>query len=427
MLHLKLYRALSLCASPLLPFWLKLRVRKGKEDPLRYREKLGHIAMNRPDGKLIWIHASSVGESLSVLPLLEEIRKHAPSAALLVTTVTRSSANLLEKKLPDGVIHQYAPVDHPRAVRKFLQHWQPDLALFVESEIWPNLISLTHQTGCEMRLVNGRMSRNSFEKWKKYPAVMTKLLDCFTTIYPQNMKSKDYFRELGAQELKHLGNLKYDAPPLPADPKISGEIIAAVGARPRWLAASTHPGEEAMAGQVHLVLRELHEDLLTIIVPRHHTRGAAIAEELRAKGLQVARRSEGEVISAETDIYIADSMGELGIFYRIAEIVFIGGSLVPHGGQNPLEAARLDCAIILGPHMDNFPAIAADFIRHEACMRVHNELQLQQAVEELLHNHDRQEELAAAAAETVKREGGAVEKIMAEIAPKLEELEQSSS
>ncbi|MDG1287342.1 MAG: 3-deoxy-D-manno-octulosonic acid transferase [Rickettsiales bacterium] len=420
--YLTLYRLASWAATPLLPLWLRFRVHKGKEDPLRYQEKLGRIAMSRPEGKLIWIHASSVGESLSVLPLIEEISKRKPGVKLLVTTGTKTSAHLLENKLPDNAIHQYAPIDSPRAIGKFLKHWQPALALFIESEIWPNLITLTHKTGCDMRLINARMSRRSFERWKKFPAGIIPLLDCFEAIYPQNTKSADHFRELGAQGIKHLGNLKYDAPPLPADSKAAGEVISAVRGRPLWLAASTHAGEETMAGNVHRILREIHEDLLTIIVPRHNTRGENIATELRAMGLKVACRSKKDPITSETDIYLADSMGELGIFYRIAGIVFIGGSLIPHGGQNPLEAARLDCAIILGPHMDNFPAITADFIRNDACMRARNEAELCEAVEELLHNHDTQETLAEAANETVKREGGAVEKIITELSPALEAL-----
>lgn len=417
--YLTLYRFISKLITPLLPLWLRKRVRAGKEDKLRYREKLGVISLNRPDGKIIWIHASSVGESLSVLPLIEAISDHAPKANILVTTVTKTSAQLLENKLPENCIHQYAPVDTPRAIRRFLKHWQPSLALFVESEIWPNMIMQTHATGCEMRLINARMSRRSFERWRKFPAIITRLLDCFEVIYPQNTKSADFFRDLGAQDVKHLGNLKYDAPPLPADPKASGEIISAIGGRHRWLAASTHAGEEIIAGRTHKVLREIHDDLLTIIVPRHNHRGESIAAELKAQGLAVARRSQYDPITPETDIYIADSMGELGIFYRISGIVFIGGSLVPHGGQNPLEAARLDCALIIGSHMENFPAIIADLIRHDACIRVDGENDLRLAVEELLHNTDKQEELAEAAFEAVKREGGAVEKIIMEIQPAL--------
>lgn len=420
--YLTLYRLASYIATPFLPLWLKRRVSKGKEDPLRYREKLGTIAITRPSGKIIWVHASSVGESLSVLPLIAELQKHAPSASILITTGTFSSAKLLDNKLPDGVLHQFAPLDTPRAMKKFLAHWQPSLALFVESEIWPNMITFTNKAGCEIRLLNARMSRKSLDRWKKFPAAIIQLLDCFMAIYPQNTRSMDHFKELGAQGVKHLGNLKYDAPPLPADPKKSGEIIGAVGARPRWLAASTHAGEELIAGRTHKILREIHDDLLTIIVPRHHNRGEAIANDLRKLDLKVARRSQDDPITEETDIYLADSMGELGIFYRIAPIVFVGGSLVPHGGQNPLEPARLDCAIILGPYMDNFPAITADFIRNDACIRVRDENSLKETLEDILHHDELQEKLALAAAETVKREGGAVMRIIAELKPALETL-----
>jgi 3-deoxy-D-manno-octulosonic-acid transferase len=418
--HAFLYHIASRLAGPGLPLWLKWRLREGKEDRLRYREKLAKIAMQRPAGELIWIHAASVGESLSILPLIEAIRETATDKAILVTTVTLTSANLLEKKLPDGVIHQYAPVDNPSVVKKFLQHWQPSIALFVESEIWPNMITLTKKSGGELFLINARMSGRSFMRWQKMPALFTQLMDSFTAIFPQNEKSGDYFKKLGANNLKYLGNLKYDAPPLPADPKVSGQIIQQIGSRACWLAASTHEPEEMIAGDIQLTLRELHEDLLTIIVPRHPNRAGSIARQLREKGLKVAQRSKEEAITQETDIYLADSIGELGIFYRIAGIVFIGGSLINRGGQNPLEAARLDCAVITGPHMDNFPAIMADMIRNDACLRVHDAKGLQQAVEELLHQHEEQENLATNANKVVKEQGGAVEKIIAELTPHLQ-------
>lgn len=419
---LPLYRLASRLVTPLMPLWLRYRVFKGKENATRYREKLGEIKMGKPKKPLIWVHASSVGESLSILPLIDELQKHTPQFQFLVTTVTKSSASLLEHKLPDDVIHQFAPVDSPAAINKFLAHWQPKLALFVESEIWPNMITMTKASGCDLYLINGRISETSFERWKKFRAAIVTLLDCYGAIFAQNTRSTDFFRELGAQKVSHLGNLKYDAPPLPADPKRAGEVISAVGARHRWLAASTHEGEELIAGRIHRVLAEIHEDLLTIIVPRHSHRGDAIADDLRKLELNVAQRSKGDNITDDTNIYLADTMGELGIFYRIASIVFVGGSLVPHGGQNPLEPARLDCAIILGPHMENFPAITADFIRNDACIRVQNKAELQETLEDILHHHEVQENLAEAAAETVKIEGGAVERIISELQPVLETL-----
>ncbi len=417
-----LYRFITWLATPLLRLLLWWRLYTGKEDPARLRERLGITTFPRPEGALLWVHAASVGESTSILPLLNKISERYPDLNMLVTTVTVASAKLMGKKLPQRAFHHYAPIDQPQVIKRFLRHWKPDFALWVESELWPNMILQTHRTGCEMIIVNGRMSTKSFRNWLRVRAVAVKLLDCFSIIYPQSQQDAERFRQLGAQMVEYVGNIKFDAPPLPADPKIMGELVGMIGGRPIWLGASTHPGEEAILAEVHKVLKELHPELLTIIVPRHASRGNSIAALLREKGLQIALRSKQESITAETDIYIADTMGELGVFYRLAGIVFIGGSMVAHGGQNPLEAARLDCAVVYGPHMENFRAICHELEAANACITITTVTQLEETIDELLRNQEKQEQLAQAALKMLEDKGSVVEKLLESIAPKLDAI-----
>jgi 3-deoxy-D-manno-octulosonic-acid transferase len=252
------------------------------------------------------------------------------------------------------VIHQFVPVDLPRAVRRFLDHWQPDLALWLESEFWPNLIRETRAHGTPMLLINARLSPTSYRRWRRLPGIIGPVLACFSLCLAQSRAEAERLTELGAPEARYGGNLKAAAPPLPVDESALAVLAAAVGQRPRWLAASTHDGEEAIAADCHRRLQADYPDLLTTIVPRHPERGAAIRDALAARGLTVAQRSADQAPGAETDILLADTLGELGLFYRLNDIAFIGGSLIPHGGQNPLEAARLGCAILHGPHVFNF-------------------------------------------------------------------------
>lgn len=417
-----LYRVVTWLASPLLRLVLWWRKRLGKEHPTRIRERLGKSALPRPDGPLLWVHAASVGESTSILPLLQRFSERYPALNMLVTTVTTSSAKLMGKKLPERAFHQFAPIDQPQVIRRFLKHWRPDYALWVESELWPNMVLQTRKSGCEMVIVNGRMSQKSFQHWLRLRGLAVRLLDCFSHIFPQSEQDARHFKQLGAQSVEYVGNIKFDAPPLPSDPKVMGELIGMIGARPIWMGASTHAGEEAILAEVHLVLRELHSDLLTIIVPRHASRGAAVSLLLRERGLKVALRSRQEPITEETDVYIADTMGELGVFYRVAGIVFIGGSLVAHGGQNPLEAARLDCAVVYGPHMENFRAICQELETAKACVPVTSLTALQETIDELLRNQEKQERIAQAALKMLEEKGSVVEALVEKLSPALDRV-----
>jgi 3-deoxy-D-manno-octulosonic-acid transferase len=340
---------------------MRRRLAAGKEDPERFAERQGEASLARPAAeRLIWVHAASVGESLSMLPLIEYLLAADAGLVMLLTTGTVSSAGLMAGRLPSRAIHQYAPLDRLRYVRRFLDHWRPDLVLWAESEFWPNLILETTGRGTPMILVNGRISPKSFSGWQRARSIIATLLGRFDLCLGQSEEDAKRLRQLGAANVDCLGNLKFAVPPLPAD---AGELVRLEGefdGRPNWLAASTHAGEERIAGETHLALENAHPGLLSVIVPRHAQRGGEIAAMLRAMGLFVAQRSAGQPIAADTQIYLADTMGELGLFFRLAPVVFMGKSLVPLGGQNPLEALHLNCAVLHGPHMMNFTEIGKD-------------------------------------------------------------------
>ncbi len=416
---IRLYRALTALLQPVMPVWLHYRRSKGKEDEKRLNERLGHASLPRPTGTLIWIHAASVGEASSVLPLLQTLRNAYPANAVLLTTGTVTSARLMETRLPEGVLHQFSPLDTPGAVQRFMAHWRPQMGLFVESELWPNLILCAHTYGCRLVLVNARMSERSYAVWRRLAGFARTLLQCFTACLAQSEGDAERLRLLGTPNVSVMGNLKYDAAPLPSAPQTLAALQTIIDNRPVWLAASTHPGEEAIIAAAHRAIKPQIPGLLTIIVPRHPARGAAIAAELR--DLQVARRTMGDSIKATTDIYLADTLGELGLFYRVCPLAFIGGSLVPHGGQNPLEAARLGCAILLGPHMRNFAEMDAAMV-HAGIARHVTEANLAAQLGALLRAPDEMKALGFQAKSWVEKQGGATAKLMEALQPLLQEI-----
>jgi len=421
-MYLKLYRWLTTLIGPIIDLWLIYRRRKGKEDHKRFPERLGHPGFPRPKGSLVWFHAASVGEATSILPLIEHMIKQYSDVNILITTGTVTSAKMLKPRLPERVIHQYVPIDKMVTVRRFLAHWHPNLALWVESELWPNLVIETQKSGCPMIQINARISANSVQKWQRYGNFSHDVLGCFSLSLSQSKEDQERLELLGAPHVKCLGNLKFDAPALPADPKETGRLVTMIGDRPIWVASSTHPGEETIISNVHCALKENHDRLLTIIIPRHPERGEALQSEFRNKGLSVALRSMKQEIGQETDIYIADTIGELGIFFRLAGIVFIGGSLVEHGGQNPLEPARLECALITGPWHTNFMRIYKELKDAEAVRIVQNEKDLLSQVETLLTDHDIQEKLAATSLQLMESKGGVLSAYIEEITPYLKPL-----
>ncbi len=412
-----LYRTVTQLIAPFVPLVLKRRVASGKEDTARLQERLGAASLTRPPGKLVWIHAASVGEANSVLLLVEGLIKSYPALHILMTTVTVTSARLMSARLPDRAFHQFAPVDMPDAVCRFLAHWRPDIALFVDSELWPNMIMEAKKHGTLMGIINARMSENSFGSWQLARPLIRGMLSGFKICFAQSREDGRRLMELGIPAVTGIGNLKYDAPKLSYGEAELMVLQAAVAGRTVWVAASTHPGEDTIIADVHKALKSEGNSLVTIIVPRHAVRGDEIAHGLRH--LSVAQRSKGESIMPETDIYVADTMGELGLFYSLAQIVFIGGTLVPHGGQNPLEAARFGCAIITAEHVQNFRDIISAMVSDEAIMQVTGREGLADALRQLIQDVELRRRLGTAAERHVQSREGMVNKIMKELQPHL--------
>jgi len=338
-------------AAPGLRTMLRRRVARGKEIGARLPEREGIDPAPRPAGHLVWLHAASVGESQSILTVLSALRAQAPEVSILLTTGTVTSAALLAARLPElglhPVMHRFVPLDVPAWVARFLDHWRPDAAGFVESELWPNLIDGCRARGIPMLLLNARMSARSLRGWRRVPGFARQVVGAFDRVQAQSAADAARLRLLGARNVDAPGNLKLAAPPLPVDASELARLRALIGRRPVWLASSTHPGEEDVAGQVHRRLAAAHPGLLTIVAPRHPGRGAAVAAALDAP-----RRAAGQDPGA--GIWVADTLGELGLLYRLSPLAFVGRSLVGQGGQNPLEPARLGCAIAVGPHTANF-------------------------------------------------------------------------
>lgn len=335
--------------------YLRHRLKKGKEDPNRLNERLGKASVLRPKGPIIWFHGASVGEAVSLLPLLYRIRSQFPHMTPLVTTGTVTAATVIIKVLPEGCLHQYSPLDVPVWIERFLTYWQPDIAVFVESEFWPNLILTCRAQNIPLYLINAHLSEKSYHSWRRFPSIIGRLLSCFEVCLAQSATIAKRLLDLGAppSKVRVCGNLKFAADPLPYDTTEFTKIQSAVQGRPLWIAASTHSGEEILIGEAHSLIKEALPNALTIIIPRHSHRGEEIVKELVAKGLQVARRSCQQAIQPSTDVYLVDTMGELGLFYRLSDVAFIGGTFVPIGGHNPIEAALLDCALIWGPYIHN--------------------------------------------------------------------------
>lgn len=353
-LRLKAYRGLTAAAVPMLPFWLKMRERQGKEDASRRGERYGIASAARPAGRLAWVHAASVGETNVALPLIQALGEARPDLSFLLTTGTVTSAGLAERRLGPRGVHQYVPLDSPRYARRFLDHWRPDLAIFTESEIWPNLILETAGRAIPLALVNGRISHRSFSRWRRNAGMAQPLFNRFAVVMAQNERFARWFALLGARDVRVTGNIKIDSPPPPVDAAELERLRGEIADRPMLLAASTHPGEDEIVAVAHRLLAERHPRFLTIIVPRHPERGQQIADMLTAQGLCSRRRALGERPDAAADVYIADTIGELGTYYALAPVAFIGGSLVKHGGQNPIEAVRHDSAVLCGPNTFNF-------------------------------------------------------------------------
>jgi 3-deoxy-D-manno-octulosonic-acid transferase len=412
---LRAYRGASQLLRPLAGSFLASRQRRGKEDEARIGERKGVASMARPDGLLVWLHGASVGEVISLLPVVEYVRARGHGA--LVTSGTVTSAAVAARRLPEGAIHQYLPLDVQEYVDRFLDHWKPDIGLFAESELWPNLIVSASNRNTHLMVVNARMSERSFRRWKSFPSAITDLLRRFELCLAQTAADAERLTALGAPRVSAVGNLKFDVTPPPADPVKLESLQNAVAGRPLLVAASTHPGEEDIAARAHLAAKTLHPNLLTIIVPRHPERGADLAHQLFRMGLGVCRRSEGVLPDRHTDIYIADTIGEMGLFYRLGRIAFVGGSFSDRGGQNPIEAAKLGAAVLHGPDVRNFRDIYASLDAAGASLALADPAALEREVIRLLRDKVALDRMTQAGRAIVADMSGAVNRTIAALEP----------
>jgi 3-deoxy-D-manno-octulosonic-acid transferase len=358
---LSLYGTIGRVAEPLVGLILAKREKRGKEDRARRAERFGHASHPRPPGPLIWVHAASVGETVAVLPLIAETAGRGIS--LLLTTGTVTAAAVAEQRLPPSATHQFMPIDTPGALRRFLDHWRPELALFAESELWPTTLAALGRRAMPLALVNARMSERSCRNWGYAAPFARAVLGRVDVCLAQTPTDAARLSRLGARNVVVCGNLKFDAPPPPADAAAVADMRRNIGDRFVLVAASTHPGEEAAILQAHAEIARTGKPYLTILAPRHPERGDQLAADIEAAGLRLARRSRAEPIGARTDIYLADTIGEMGLWYRLADAAFLGGSMVMRGGQNPIEPAKLGVPILHGANVSNFRDVYDAFRR----------------------------------------------------------------
>jgi 3-deoxy-D-manno-octulosonic-acid transferase len=414
---LSLYKSVVSLSTPLLEAHLRKRTLRGKEDAARAAERRGRPVRARSQKPLVWFHAASVGESLSLLSIIARLLQEYPFIEIMVTTGTVTSAKLMAERLPVGAFHQYIPVDHPVWVARFLDHWRPDFVVWAESEFWPAMLSGIKRRGIPAVLLNARMSPASFRKWQWARGMMAEILGTFSLCFAQNAAEAERLKKLGAKNVQISANLKYAAAPLPFDPVNLEVLKASIGARPLVLWASTHPGEEDIAYRLHAAIKKEKPDVLTIIVPRHPVRGEALEASCAAFGLQVARRASGFFPKAGDDIYLADTLGELGLFYRLSKLAILGGSFADIGGHNPIEPGQLGCIIFYGPMMYNFITICADFESRQAALPLKDEADLQDKVLAYLNDSAQFSALGESAAEWTCAQAHIVDDLAAALAP----------
>lgn len=412
---LSLYGTAGRLGSPLASAFLRWREKAGKEDAARRGERLGFTERARPAGPLIWVHAASVGETMAALPLIDRLSSSGP--ALLLTTGTITAAEIARKRLPKSSIHQFVPLDIPGAVERFLDHWRPNLAIFAESELWPTMLDALRRRALPLAVVNARMSERSFRSWRRFAPLARAVLGRADLFLAQSPADAERLRALGARHVEVSGNMKFDVPPPPADASVVEGMRRAIAGRPTLIAASTHPGEEEAVVAAHKRIAAEGLRLLTVIAPRHPERSAGIAALVTGAGLTLARRSQGEAVHATTEIYLADTIGEMGLWYRLADVAFLGGSMVPHGGQNPIEPAKLMVPIVHGVHVGNFREVYEALNAAKAASVASDAASLAGVVKALIEHPAERRQLAEAARICVERFTGALDRTLAALNP----------
>ena len=415
------YRAFGYAVTPLLGFWLRSRARRGKEDRARIPERHGRASRARPDGPLVWLHAASVGELNSVLPLAHRLR--ALGLGALVTTGTTSSAQVAAEKLPDGAIHQFQPVDAAPGVSRFLDHWRPDLAVFVESEIWPVTLDELRRRNVQQLLVNARMSDRSFARWSRRLGLARALFAQLGNVVAQSEVDAERYRALGAPRVQTAGNLKFDATPLAFDEGALAALRAVIGDRPVWTAASLHPTEATAVAEAAASVAKRRPDALVVVAPRHPDRADALREAFERPGLSVAQRSRDEDVGASTQVLLADTMGEMGLWFRLAPVAFMGRSLGDTtGGQNPIEPVLCGAVVLSGRAVENFREPYRQLLLDGGARLVDDAAMLADFVLRLWEREDALADMRAGGERAVKRMAGALDETMAALEPWLTPL-----
>ena len=357
------YRFFTYLFYPFAPIYLYFRKVRKKEDPISYKEKLATIEISREEGFLIWFHVASVGEAMSILPLIESCMEEKKINKILLTSITLSSGKILKKRFNQNVkvIHQFLPLDISVWTNKFLEHWKPNLSIFIDSEIWPNLISQISEKKIPLLLINARITKKSFKRWKLIISFAKKIFEKFDLCIVSNKESENFLKILGAKNIKNYGNLKFSNIKNDLNKKLDSDFFNKIKNRKIWCAASTHPTEEMLCARSHVKIKESYNNILTIIIPRHIDRIEKIRKELSNLNLKIVLYSKLDQIDINTDILLIDTYGEASIFYNISKYVFVGKStiksLIMDSGQNPIEPARLGCKIFHGPNVSNFVEI----------------------------------------------------------------------
>ena len=412
---LKLYRGFGSLIYPFSGPFLRARARKGKEDRSRRAERYGYASWDRPEGPLVWLHAASVGESLAIMPMIKRMESFGIS--LVLTTGTVTSANVAKDRISERTIHQYVPMDMKRAVRRFLDHWQPDLAIFAESEIWPTTIQELAQRNIPQILVNARMSDRSNRRWSRRLSLAHAVFGNLSHVLAQSELDGERFRQLGAPWVSVVGNLKIDVEVPHADPGSVAVLKKMIDDRPTWIAVSTHQGEEESVAQVHKMLAEHIPNVLTILVPRHPDRRDEILQMLEGQGLKVVTRSSQENITPETEVFLGDSIGEMGLYLALSEVAFMGKSLKSQGGQNPIEPVMTNTAILSGRYVQNFRETYQALLQNGGARLVRDETMLAGHVLHLLRNRKDLEAMQGAAQITVNQMTGALDRSIEALDP----------
>jgi 3-deoxy-D-manno-octulosonic-acid transferase len=382
------YRILANLILIFSPLAILVRLFKKKEHPIRFKEKFGFYTKNKVNGKLVWIHGASVGEILSMVPIIEKLENNKKIKQILVTSNTLSSSKVLSTLRLKKTIHQFFPIDTHYQTQKFLNYWMPSVAIFVDSEIWPNMLKNIKERHIGLMLVNARITLKSFKRWKIFPKTAKKIFQSFDICLSSSIKSSRYLRLLGAKKIRFIGNLKFTESENSKNTlnKVLEEFLLS---KKTWCASSTHNKEEIICANAHKKLKDKHKNLLTILIPRHIDRVTEIINQIKKLNLKVHIHNSKNKIDKDTDIYLVNSFGQTKSFFKVCKTVFLGGSIIKHGGQNPLEAARFGCKILHGPHVWNFDEIYSLLKKNKVSSKVINSNQLIYEVDKMLNNKNK--------------------------------------